>query len=104
MVLDVETEDNLVQLLVFDPDSLVTKRRWQLPQKVRKSARSHVQLTHWIVFSPCVSECFDIFFLECQNVVFVLSLLVVIETLTNNGNENVHENEEAEQSVGEPEE
>ena len=97
------SEDNLVQLRLFNSDSLITQWWGKFPQEIWKSDGSHVELTHGVVFGPCILESFDIFLLECQNIIFVLCLLVVIERFTNNGNENIHENEEGEQCVCEPE-
>jgi len=79
MVADVQAEDDLVELLLFNSDTLVSKWWWKFSQEVWKSNSSHVELTHWVVFGPSILESFDIFLLECQNIIFVLCLLVVIE-------------------------
>ena len=102
MVANVQTEDDLVQLGLLNPDSLVAKRRGQLSQEVRQSDGPHVELTHWIVLGPSVLEGLDVLLLESQDVILVLCSLVVIETFTNDGNEHVHENEESNQLEEKP--
>lgn len=64
MILDVETEDNLIQLGLLDSNTLVAKRWGKLPQKVRQSQCSHVNLTHGIVLCPSILEGFDVLFLQ----------------------------------------
>ena len=102
VVSDIKAENDLVQLGFFDTDALVSEGWWKFSQEVWQSDGSHVKLAHWVVFGPSVLECFDILFLEGQDVVFVLRGLVVIETLTDNGNEDIHENEEGNELVKKP--
>lgn len=94
MITNVQAEDNLVQFRFLDTDTLVTEWRGQLSKEIWESDSPHVQLTHWVVLGPGVLECLDVFLFESQNIILILSLLVVIETLTDNGNEYIHENEE----------
>ena len=94
MVTNVQAEDDLVQLGLFNSDALVAQWWWQLSEEIWQSNCSHVQLTHGVVLGPRVLESLDILLLKSQDVVLVLRLLVVVETLTDNGNEHIHENEE----------
>lgn len=64
MISDIQTEDNLVQFRLFNSDTLIAKWWWQLSQEVRKSDCPHVKLSHRIVFSPSILECFDILLLK----------------------------------------
>jgi hypothetical protein len=104
MVADVEAEDNLIQLRLLDSDTLVAERRRELSQEVRQSDRPHVKLTHWIVFRPGILECLDVLLLKRQDVILILSLLVIVETFTDDGNEDVHEDEEGHELECGPEE
>lgn len=104
VVTDVQAEDDLVQFGLLDSDSLVAQRWWQLPEEIWQSDRSHVELAHGVVLGPGVLEGLDILLLKGQDVVLVLRCLVVVETLTDNGNEDVHENEERHQLECCPEE
>jgi len=102
MISDVEAEDNLVQLSLLNSDSLVTKGWWKFSEEVWESDGSHVELTHWVVFSPCVLESLNIFFLKSQDIILILSLLVIVERFTDNGNEDIHEDEERNELEGGP--
>ena len=94
VVPNVETEDDLVEFGLLNSNSLVSQRWRQFSQEVRESAGLHVQLAHGVILSPSVLECLDVFFLECKDIVLILCLLVVIETLTDNSNEHIHKDEE----------
>ena len=97
VVSNIETKDNFVELGFFNSDSLVSQRRWQLAQEVRQSNCSHVKLSHWVVFGPSVLEGLDVFLLESEDVIFILRLLVIVETFTDNSDEDIHKNEERHQ-------
>lgn len=103
MVTDIKAENDLVQLCVLNSDSQVAQRWWQLPKELWQAHCSHVELSHWVELSPCVLESLDVLFLQCKNVVFVLSSLVVIKAFTNDCNKDIHEDEEGSQLEHNPE-
>lgn len=104
VVANVQTEDDLVQLSLFNSDALVPQWWRQFAQEVRQSDGTHVQFTHWVVLGPCVLEGLDVLFLKGQDIVLILRLLVLIETLTDNGDEDIHEDKEGNQLECRPEE
>lgn len=82
---------------------MITQGWRQVSQEVRKSERSHEVLTHGIVLGPSVLKGLDVFLLESQNIILVLSCLIVIETLTDDSDEHIHENEEGNELEQKPE-
>lgn len=94
MISNVKAEDNLVEFSLFNSNSLIAEWWWQFSKEVRQSDGSHVELTHWVVLSPSVLECLNIFLLKSQDIVLIFSLLIIVETFTNNGNKHIHEDEE----------
>lgn len=102
MVSDVQAKDDFVQFGFFDSDSLVAEGWWKLSKEVGQSDGSHVELSHGVVFRPGVLEGLDIFLLKSKDVVLVFCSLIVVETLADNSNENIHENEEGNELEQEP--
>ena len=102
VISDVQTEDDLVQLRVFNSDTLVSKWWWQLSQEIWKSKCTHVELSHWVVFCPCALEGLDVLFLETEDVVLIFRGLNIIEIFIDDGNENIHENEESQELEEDP--
>ena len=104
MVSDIETEDDLVESRLLNSDTLVAQGWRQISQKVWKPECSHKVLTHGIVLGPSVLESLDVLLFECKNIILVLSGLIIVETLTDNSNEHIHEDQECNKLEQQPEE
>lgn len=104
VVPDIEAENDFIELRLLYSDALVAKWRRQLSQEVRQPNGSHIELAHRVILGPGVLESLDILFFECQDVVLVLGLLVVVKTLADDGNEDIHEDKEGDELEGCPEE
>jgi hypothetical protein len=103
MVSDVQAENNLVQFGFFNSNTLIAEWWRKFSQEVWQSNCSHVKLTHWVVFSPCVLEGLNVLLFKSKDIIFILSGLVVIETFTNNSNEDIHEDKESNKLEHHPE-
>ena len=103
VVSDVQTEDDLIELGVLNSDALVAQRRRQIFEEVWQSIGLHFKIASWVVLGPGVLEGLDIFLLESKNIILILCSLVVAETLTNDCDKDIHENEESHELVNNPE-
>jgi len=64
MIFDVQTEDDLVELRLFNSDTLISKRRWEFSQEVWQTKSTHVNFSHGIILGPSILESLNILLFE----------------------------------------